>query len=112
MSSVTYLNHDHSKSENIRFFAIRPLVQDLWRSPPRGISMSTRGAPHGIQVASDRSEAKIRQTCMTGVVHKDVLLDMYQYGGEARHGTTTYPLEVPMNDIAGVEVAEALSDVG
>jgi hypothetical protein len=24
----------------------------------------------------------------------------------------TYPLEVPVNDVAGVEVAEAFSDVG
>jgi hypothetical protein len=49
---------------------------------------------------------------MIGVVHKDVWLDVYQYGGRIRFRTTTYTLEVPMNDIAGVEVAEALSDVG
>jgi hypothetical protein len=70
------------------------------------------GARYGIQVLSDRSETKIRDSCMTGVVHKDIWLTGCQYGGETRFRTTTYPLEVPMNDIAGVEVAEALGDVG
>jgi hypothetical protein len=46
-----------------------------------------------------------------GVVHKDVRLEVCQCGGKIRSRTATYPLEVSVNDIAGVEVAEALSDV-
>jgi hypothetical protein len=38
-SSATYLNHDHRESENIRFLAMCPLVQDLWRSPPRSVTV-------------------------------------------------------------------------
>jgi hypothetical protein len=49
---------------------------------------------------------------MAGVVHKDVLLEVCQCGGETRLETTTYSLEIPMNDITGVEVAEALGDIG
>ena len=49
---------------------------------------------------------------MAGVVDKDVRLAGRQYGGETSFRITTYSLEVPMNDIAGVEVAEALGDVG
>ena len=49
---------------------------------------------------------------MTGVVDKDVRLAEHQYGCKTRSRITTYSLEVPMNDIAGVEVAEALGDVG
>ena len=49
---------------------------------------------------------------MAGVIHKDVLLEVCQYGGETGLGTTTHSLEIPMNDITGVEVAEALSDIG
>ena len=61
---------------------------------------------------SDSSEAKVSNTRITGVVRKDVLLDTGQYGGGARFRTTTYALEVPVNHITGVEIAEALSDVG
>ena len=108
---VTYLNHDHRESENIRSPAICSLVQDLWSSPPRGVTMLTGRAACGFQVLSDRSEAKIRETRMTGVVHKDVRLSRCQCGADLRLRTATYPLEVPVDDIAGVEIAEALSDV-
>ena len=49
---------------------------------------------------------------MTGVIYKDVLLVGCLYNGEMRLGATTYSFEVPMNHIAGVEVAEALCNVG
>jgi len=71
----------------------------------------TRGVRCGIQISSDSGNAKIRDACMTRVVHKDVRLAKCQHGSEMRSRTTTYPPEVPMNYIAGVEVAEALSDV-
>jgi hypothetical protein len=74
--------------------------------------MLIRDALYGVQISSDRSEAKVRKMCMTAVVHKNVWLDVCQCGGRTRFRTITYPLEVPMNDIAGVEVAEALSNVG
>ena len=48
---------------------------------------------------------------MTGVVHKDIRLARCQCGGDLRLRTATYPFEVPVNDVAGVEIAEALSDV-
>ena len=74
--------------------------------------MPRRGGPHGIQVLSNYSEAKIRDACMAGAVHKDVRLSGCQYGDKTIFRKTTYSLEVPMNHIAGVEVGEALSDVG
>ena len=111
-SSTTYLNHDHRESENIRFLAVCPLVQDLWRSPPCTVAMEIRDAQCRIQILGDSSEAKIRQTRMAGVIHKDVWLDGCQCGSEARLEIITYSLEIPVNDIAGVEVTEALSDVG
>jgi hypothetical protein len=74
--------------------------------------MLIRDTLYGVQISSDRSEAKVREMCMTAVVHKDVWLDVCQCGGKTRFRTTTYSLEVPMNNIAGVEIAEALSDVG
>jgi len=48
---------------------------------------------------------------MIRLVYKDACLAGIQYGGETSFGTT-YSLKVPMNYIAGVEIAEALSDVG
>ena len=65
----------------------------------------------GILVSSNHSQAKIRDACMTIVIYKDVWLTECLRNDEIRFGKTTYPFEVPMNNIAGVEVAEALSDV-
>jgi hypothetical protein len=48
---------------------------------------------------------------MPRVVDEDVCLDGCRYCDGTEFGTT-YSLEVPMNDIAGVEVVEALGDVG
>jgi hypothetical protein len=69
---VTYLNHDHRKREDICFLAMRPLTQDLWRGPSCRVTALTRGTLYGIQGFSDRREAKIRNACMAGVVHKYV----------------------------------------
>jgi len=73
ISSVTYFDHDHRKRENVRLFIVWPSVQDLWRGPSRGAVMMG-GAPNGIHGLSDSGEAEISDACMTGVVHKDVLL--------------------------------------
>ena len=71
----------------------------------------TRGALHGIQAFSHSSETKIRNACMPGVVYKYVYLVVREYSGGAILKATTYPLEVPMDDIAGAEVEEAPGDV-
>ena len=81
---MTYLDHNHRKRENIRFLATYPLVQDLWCSPSRGVTVMMRGALCGIQVLSYHSEAEIRDARMTGVIHKDIWLVGYQRGGEMR----------------------------
>ena len=51
---ITYLDHEHRKGENIRFFAMWPFVQDLWRSPSRGVNVLTR------DTLSGPSQAKLR----------------------------------------------------
>ena len=73
---VTHLDHDHRESKNIRFLAMSPPIQDLWCSPSPGVTRVGLVAPDGIQVLSDRSEAKICETCVTGVIHKNVWLDV------------------------------------
>ena len=110
-SIVTYLDHDHSERENVRFLAIWPFFQYLWRSPSCSKTTLILDTSHGIQIQSDSSETKVRDPRITGVVHEDVRLGTCQYGRETAVRTITYPFEVPMNHIAGVEVAEALSDV-
>jgi len=109
---MTHLDHDHREGENVCFLAIIPLPQDLWRGPSRGVAVVTRGGPHGVQVLSDRGEAEIRNSRMTRAVHKDIWLAGCQYSSEARSRSATYSLEIPMNHVAGVEVAQALSNVG
>ena len=61
---------------------------------------------------SDCSKAKVRDDRTVGAIHKDVFLAGYQYGCGTKFTTFTYSLEVTMNYIARVEVAETLSDVG
>ena len=69
---MTYLDHDHRKRENIRFFAVRPLlVQDLWRSPSCGETLIARATPYEIEVLSDQSKPKICDPCMASGVDKD-----------------------------------------
>ena len=69
------------------------------------------GALDGIQVLGDFGEAKICNYCMTGVVHKYVWLAECQYGTE-KFRTSTHSLEVSMNHITVMEVAEATSNIG
>ena len=77
-----HLDHDHRKSENVRFLAMCPLVYDLWHSPSQGVTMLTRGTLHGIQVLSDCSETKIHDMRSAGVIYEDVLLARCQYGSK------------------------------
>ena len=96
-SSVTYFNHDHRKGENVRLLAISPPFQNLWCSPSRGVVMLRGDTLHGIQVLNDHGDAKIRDSCMAGVVQEDIHLGRYQWECETRFGETTHSLEVPMN---------------
>ena len=96
-SSVTYFNHDHRKGENIRLLAISPPFQNLWRGPSRSVATLELDALHRIQVLSDCGEAKIRESCMAGVVQKDIYLVGYQWGCDTRFRKTTHSLKVPMD---------------
>jgi len=75
------------------------------------MTVLTRGGPHGIQVLSNHGEAEIGDTCMTGIIHKDIRLVECQYGGRIISRTVTYSLEVPVNHIARVEVTKSLSNI-
>jgi len=76
---MTYLNHDHRKRENIRFSAVcSHLIQNLWRSPSRGLILIVRGASYGIQVLGDHGKAEIRDPRMARGIHKDIWLDTCQ----------------------------------
>jgi len=71
---MTCLDHDHRERENVSFLAIRPLREDLWSSPSRGVAVMARGARYRIHILSDRSEAEIRDARMTRIIHKDIWL--------------------------------------
>ena len=81
LSSVTYFDHDHCESENVRFLAISLPIEDLWCSPSRGTATPSREVVHGVQV-SKGGEAKTRDACMPGVVQKDISLARYQWGAK------------------------------
>ena len=108
---MTHLDHDHCERENIRFFAVRPLLaQDLRRGPSRGVTPITQGTPYGVLILSDHSKTEIRDLCTTGGIHKDVRLAECQ-GGRTIFGTITYSLEISMNHVAGVEIVKAIDDI-
>ena len=70
--------------------------------------------PYGVQVFCDNSDAKIRNACMGDVadnVHKYVHLVGCEYYSEIIFGRTTYTLEVSVDHIAGMQVAEAFCDL-
>jgi len=73
--------------------------------------MTRRGAPHGIQVASDHSKTKICDACTTGVIHENVWLAGCQNDGEMKFRTRAYPLEITVNDVVGMEIVKALHNV-
>ena len=89
-----------------------PPLQDFWRSPSRGVGVLECVALHGTWVFSECGKAKIRDACVTRVIHQDVSLAERQHDSGARSGTVTHSLEIPVNHIACVEVAESLSDIG
>ena len=106
-----HLDHDHRKRKRVGLLTKYSLGQDLWRGPSRGVARLMRWAPYGIQVLSDCSETKICDQRITRVVHENVWLVVCQYGREMGF-KTTHPLEVPVNNIASVKIAEAASDIG
>jgi hypothetical protein len=89
-----------------------PLVQGFWCSPSQSVTALGLGAPDGFRVPSDRGEAKVCETGLTEVIHKNVVLAGCECGNDTRLRVTTYPLEVPMNSVAGMEVVEAPGYVG
>jgi len=91
---MTYLYHDHREGENVRFLARWMLLQDLWRSPSRGIAMP-RGTLQCIQALSDLCLAKVCDACATSVVDEDVWLVRRQYGNEMRVRKPRTPLRSP-----------------
>ena len=71
--SVTHLDHDHRKRENIRCFAIYPLfAEDLRRSPSCGVITVIRSTSDGIWVFSNRGETKICNPRVASGVYKDI----------------------------------------
>ena len=65
-----------------------------------------------IHVDSDCSQTKIHDPRMAVGIYEDIRLIGCQYSDGARFRTVTYALEVTMNHIARVEIAEGISDIG
>ena len=105
---ITYLYHHHSKGKNVRLFTACPTLQDLRRCPSRGVIAVTRGTL--IQVLHDYGQSKIRDSRMTGVIHKDVTLAEREYNFEAKF-RATHSFEVAMDLVAGMQVVQTLCNI-
>jgi hypothetical protein len=109
---LTYLDRDHRERENIGFFAICPLpVQNLRCSPSCGVTLVIRSGSYRVQVLGDRSKTKIGDPCTVIATHKDIWLDMCQYGSKIGFRTITYSLEIAVNYVAGVEKVKPFGDI-
>ena len=109
---ASYLDHDHRERENVCFLAVCSLLgQDLWGSPSRGMALVSGSVPHRIQALSDCRETEIRDPRMAGVIHEDVWLGTCESGRKTGLMPITYPSEIAVNNIAGVEEAKAFNDI-
>ena len=61
---------------------------------------------------SERSKTKIRDSCVTSIIHKDIWLDMCKNGTTPGIRTIAYSLEVTVDCAAGVKKAKTFSDIG
>jgi len=75
------------------------------------MTLLLRGAPHGIQVLSDRRETKICDSRVAGVIHEDIWLDTCQCGGKTGFIPITYSFQITVNYVAGVEEVKPFSDI-
>ena len=108
---ASYLDHDHRERENVCFLAVCSLpVQDLWGSPSRGIALVFGSSLHRIRVLSCR-ETEIHDPCVAGIIHKDIWLGTCESGRKTGLMPITYPSEIAVNNIAGVEEAKAFNDI-
>ena len=70
-----------------------------------------RHAPHGIQILSDRSKTEIRDARVAFVIYKYIRLDTRQHGRGIGLMRFTYPFQVTMNYVAGVEKVKPFCDI-
>jgi len=117
--SGSYLNHDHCERENVRFVAVCTLfVQYLGCSPSRSMALIFQDAlhvvhsSHEVLSSSYRSTAKIRDSCVTSVIHEDVRLAMCQSGQNTKLILITYSFEITMDYVARVKKVKTLSNIG
>ena len=83
---MAYLDHDHREGEDVRFLAIFPLDQHLWRGPSHGQAVLARNTLYGVRVFGNLREAKIRDPYVARVFHKDVKLVGCRYGVKQESG--------------------------
>lgn len=74
--------------------------------------MLTRGSWDGIYVPNDGREAEIRDACSTRVVNKDIPLAGRQHRCEIWIRTGTNSFQVPVDNVAGMQIAETPRDIG
>ena len=72
--------------------------------------MSILSAPYQTLVLRDHRQAKICDPWAAGVIHNNIWLSRCQRDRKMGFQTITHSLEIPVEDIAGVKVIQAISD--
>lgn len=73
--------------------------------------MIIRGDRHRIITLNDCRQTEIRDPRMAVVINKDIWLNTCQSGGNTGFRGITYSLEVPVDDVTGVEKVKTLSNI-
>ena len=76
------------------------------------MTLPFQGAQRSIQVLNNPSETKIGDSCVTGVIHKDIWLETCQRGRKIGLMSIAYSFEITVNYVTGVEKVKSLSDIG
>ena len=69
---MTHLNHDHCEREHVRFLAIVPTLQDLWRRQVLGSDMPIGGRLSGTHIRSDCSDEETHNSHATLGIHEHI----------------------------------------
>ena len=71
-SHITYLNHNHCEREHVRFLAIFPTLQDLWRIQVLDSNTQIEGRLSGTHIRSDCSDGETHNLRATLGIHEHI----------------------------------------
>ena len=105
----TNLYHNHSEPKDVRFSRDRTAsLHNFWRGPCGNpfVFLSC-----GFHSANNREKLKVGQTSVAITTDENSGLAKGYRGGPSRPNENTYPVQVPVHDVARVKIAETFGHI-